>query len=97
MEYSDQQLDSFESIVREASQAISIANYVAPDALILSDGIDDIRVSRGKQENQVLVEANGYTNTIDTSEDNHEEALETALQQICEEYDSDLHQTALDL
>lgn len=97
MNYSDQQLESFERIVREGSQTLSIENYVSPDALIISDGEHTIRVSKGKKENQALFEIDGYTNTITTSEDNREKAIETALRQLCEAYESDLRKTALDL
>lgn len=97
MDFSEDQLEYFESIINNGDSPLEIATYVDPDALVISDGEDSIRVSQGKQENEMLVEADGKTHTVVTTASTRIASMELGLRRLRKNYDGDLEETALSL
>lgn len=97
MDFNDEQLEVFESIIDKHGSELKITTYVDPDALVISDGAETIRVSQGKGENEMFVEANGKTNIVTTTADDRVTAMEVGLKKLQREYDGFLQETALNL
>lgn len=101
LDYTEDELSELEDTIEETSNgSITVESVVAPDALVLSDGDEMIRISFGAQVYQILVEADGYTNNIHTTGRRRFDAMKIALEEIGTEYASgntDFHKLSLSL
>lgn len=98
MDYTDKEKAHFEKIVDEDSNHdLEVLSFVEPDAVVVFDGDDSIRVSKGKEEHQAFFEVYGQTRTVDTTADNRTDAVEMALRTVAQSYNGSLERAALDL
>lgn len=98
MDYTDEEKERFETIVDvESDHQLEVLSFVKPDAVVVYDGDDSIRVSKGKEENQAFFEAYGQTNTVDTTAQNRTDAVKNGLRDVAQAYDGNLEKAALSL
>lgn len=95
MDYKSCERSLLETAAREASNGqLSVQTFVEPDGVVVSDGRDTIRVSKGKEEATAFVEVEGKAFHVKTTGGSRLVSVEMFIRDLGQTYNGGLFSAA---